>query len=281
MEMIFLSEEMEILRLRILLSFLKEDETCTVMGISRTLGETKQTVSRIIIGLEKEGLADRSNLRHPVLTQKGREAALRYSERINISLNHLMYEGVNVESAKSDAYRWALYNTEDTMEVIRSCEKKNRAKYDLRDEKRFTGAMLCKKLQDGEYQLPFIIYREHVHNGTNVSMANRGFEHPCVLTVKNSIGTIHLRAIKLQELSPSTGKLIVGSVETLKYLENGNFIGAERSGDVFSLPISAVNFINIGEGIGQVLHGTLTLRMQCNVGQKHMPESAAIFTILI
>lgn len=281
MEMIYLSDAMEILRLRILQSFLKDDETCTVMGISRTLGETKQTVSRIIIGLEKEGLIDRSNLRHPVLTEKGREVAQKYSERINISLNHLMYEGVNVESAKSDAYRWALYNSEDTMDVIRSSEKKYRAKYDLRDENHFSGSLLCKKLEDGEYQLPFIIYREHVHNGTNVSMANKGFEHPCTLIVKNGVGMLHLKSIKIQEISASTGKPISGSVQTLKYLDKGNFIGAEKSGDVLSFPISAVNFVNIGEGIGQVLHGTLTLKMQCSVGENHMPESTAIFTILI
>ena len=30
-------------------------------------------------------------------------------------MNHLIYEGVDVENAKSDAYSWALYNTEQTI----------------------------------------------------------------------------------------------------------------------------------------------------------------------
>ena len=39
--------------------------------------------------------------------------------------------------------------------------------------------------------------------------------------------------------------------------------------------------LNIGSGVGQILHGSVCLRMQCSVGTKHMPESTAIFTILI
>ena len=37
-------------------------------------------------------------------------------------MNNLIYDGVNMDSAQSDAYYWALYNTDATMEVIRSAE---------------------------------------------------------------------------------------------------------------------------------------------------------------
>ena len=40
-------------------------------------------------------------------------------------------------------------------------------------------------------------------------------------------------------------------------------------------------FLNIGSGMGQILHGSVCLRMQCSVGTNHMPESTAIFTIMI
>ena len=46
------------------------------------------------------------------------------------------------------------------------------------------GAALCKKLKDGCYSLPFLIFREHIKDGSNLSMANEGFEHPCSLYVK-------------------------------------------------------------------------------------------------
>lgn len=276
-----MSDSADILRLRVLLTFLKDDETCTVMGISRTLNETKQTISRIIISLEKEGLIDRSNQRRPVLTDMGQRMAILYGERINISLNHLMYEGVNVESAKRDAYRWALYNTDDTMEVIRSAEEKYRVKYELRKQYRFTGTDLCKKLKDGEYRFPFIIYREHVHNGSNISMANEGFEHPCTLSVKDGVGTVQLKALELTENSAATGKQMRGIIKSLKYFDSGNFIGAEKNGNLLSFPASILSFINIGEGMGQLLHGIACVKMKSNVDVVHMPNSTAIFTILI
>lgn len=276
-----MSDSLEILRLRILVLFLNEGENCTVMGISRTLNVSKQTISRVIIAMEQDGLIDRSIKRHPVLTKKGKELALQYAERIDISLNHLMYEGVNIESAKSDAFRWALYNTEDTMEVIRSSEKKYKAKYALRGEDRFSGAMLGKELSDGEYTVPFVIYREHVQNGSNISMANKAFEHPCILTVKNSVGILHLKAIQTENISASIGEKLQGILQSMKYNDNGMFISAEKSGNVFSFPLAPLSFVNVGEGIGQVLHGTTCLKMQSTVGDQHMPESTAIFTILI
>ena len=272
----------DILRLRVLLAFLKEDdETCTVVGVARTLNETKQTISRIIISLEKEGLMDRTDQRHPVLTVKGKQVALRYEERISISLNHLMYEGVNIENAKSDAYRWALYNTDETMEVIRSAEEQYRVKYELRDRFRFSGTELCNKLKDGDYRFPFIIYREHVKNGSNLSMSNAGFEHPCTLSVQDGIGTIQLKALEITANSAMTGKLMQGRIKSLKYFDSGNFVGADKNASIFSFPASALSFANIGEGVNQILHGIVCLKMQCSVGPVHMPESTAIFTILI
>lgn len=272
----------DILRLRVLLTFLKEDaETCTVIGIARTLNETKQTISRIVIALEQDGLIDRSDIRHPVLTDAGRQNALMYEERISISLNYLIYEGVNIEKAKSDAYRWALYNTDETIAVIRNTVEQYRVKYELRNLSKFSGTVLCKKMKDGDYRFPFIIYREHVKNGNNISMGNAGFEHPCILSVRNGVGMIQLKAVDITANSAVTGKLMQGRIKSLKYFDSGNYIGADRSGDILSFPASALRFFNVGGGIGQILHGIVCLKMQCTAGVVHMPESTAIFTILI
>lgn len=272
----------DILRLRVLLAFLKEDaETCTVMGIARTLNEAKQTVSRIVIALEKDGLVDRSDRRHPVLTEAGKRKALLYEERIKSSLNHLIYEGVPIESAQNDACRWALYNTDETMAVIRSAEERYRVKYELRDQARFSGEVLCKALKDGDYRFPFIIYREHVKDGSNISMGNAGFEHPCTLSVRNGVGTVLLRAVEVSANSAATGLRMHGRIKNMKYFDAGHFIGADQNGSILSFPAAALQFVNVGEGMGQVLHGAVCLKMQCTVGVIHMPESTAIFTILI
>lgn len=89
----------EILKLRVLLCFLQSaPENCTVTGISRTLNEEKYKISRMIISLEKDGLIDRNDIRNPVLTPRGYEEAKRYSDRIDFTLSHLLYEGISSRS---------------------------------------------------------------------------------------------------------------------------------------------------------------------------------------
>ncbi len=276
-----MSDSPDILRLRVLLTFLQDGESCTVMNIARTLGEEHYTVSRVLHALEEEGLVCREAPRRPRLTEKGLQEAQRYAERIRIAQNHLLYEGVGVEDAQNDAFHWALYNSDATMRVIREMEELYRVKYELRGQTQFSGAVICKKLSDGAYPFPFIIYREHVRGGSNISMANEGFEHPCHLLVKSGTGTVQLRAMTVTAKSAVSGRSMSGKVQTLKYFDSGSFISAEFRGDVISIPASCLSFRNMGSGVGQVLHGSLCLKMKCSVGIVHMPESTALFTVMI
>lgn len=277
-----MEENAKILRLRVLLCFLRSDPAdCTVTGISRTLGEEKYSVSRAMASLEKEGYIDREDARNPVVTEKGYRAAVRYSQRLEITLNHLLYEGVDLESAQRDAFYWALYCSDSTMEAVRATEERYRVKYELRDQKQFSGAALCRRLSDGCYSFPFLLFREHIKNGSNLSMANEGFAHPCSLQVKDGVGTVQLRAVSLSAKSRISGKLMTGRVKSIRYFDSGRFISAETNGQLFSFPADALQFVNVGSGTGQILHGSVCLQMECSVGPIHMPESAAIFTILI
>lgn len=94
--------------------------------------------------LENEDFINRDDVRNPILTEKGYTTAVRYSERLEISLNHLLYEGVDIESAKKDAFYWALYCTDRTMDVVRATENRYRVKYELREQKQFSGDVLCR-----------------------------------------------------------------------------------------------------------------------------------------
>ena len=50
-----MTESLEILKMRVLLSFLNEDSRfCTVTGLSSVLGESKQKISRLLMSLEKD-----------------------------------------------------------------------------------------------------------------------------------------------------------------------------------------------------------------------------------
>lgn len=275
-----MTDSAAILKLRTLLCFLCNNEKhSTVTNIARVLGQPKYTISRIITELKTEGLIDKSNPRNPILTLEGRKKAQMYQERIEIIINHLMFEGVDIEYAKNDALHWALYNSEQSMEAIRAASERYRIKYELRNKKQFSGATLCRMMQDGVYQFPFIIYRDEVKDGNNISMANDGFEHPCTFCVRKKEGIILLRAQPISMVSRFTGEQKRGVVQNLQYFDSGSFIHAEKNGNIISFPASALQFINIGSGVGQILHGSVRIRMESTY--EEMPKSTALFTILI
>lgn len=275
-------ESLEILKMRVLICFLNENaRICTVTGLAAMFGEGKQKMHRIFATLEKEGLLNRSNPRSPVLTELGREKAHYYENRISIVLNHLLYEGLDMDNAEHDAYAWALFSSDKGMEIIKSSEQRYRAKYELRKREQFDGTELCKHLHDGEYRLPFLIYKEHMTDGTNLSMSNGGFEHPCILTVTNGEGTIQLRPKEIWARSQMTGQEMIGRVRMLMYWDGMTFKNAETVNGMLTFPASTLSFLNIGSGMEQILHGSVCLKMQCSVGTNHMPEATAIFAAML
>ena len=275
-------ESLEILKMRVLICFLNENaRICTVTGLATMFGEGKQKMHRIFATLEKEGLLNRSNPRSPVLTELGREKAHYYENRINIVLNHLLYEGLDMDNAEHDAYAWALFSSDKGMEIIKSSEQRYRAKYELRKREQFDGTELCKHLHDGEYRLPFLIYKEHMTDGNNLSMSNSGFEHPCILTVTNGEGTIQLRPKEIWARSQMTWQEMIGRVRMLMYWDGMTFKNAETVNGMLTFPASTLSFLNIGSGMEQILHGSVCLKMQCSVGTNHMPEATAIFAAML
>lgn len=275
-----MQELSEILKVRILLCFLSENKKShTVTNIAKTLGEEKYTICRMMTVLENNGLIDRSEKRCPKLTEEGQKKAKYYEERISISLNHLTYEGVDINSAQHDSLYWALYNSENAMRVIRSTEERYRLKYELREKKRFSGLYLSKKMGDGLYEFPFVFYRENADNSNNLSMANDLFENLCVLKIENGRGLIQLRTVPVKEkVFYKIGNATVKICDA-EYFFNGTYIRAEKNGNVFSLPAESLNFINIGSGVGQILHGCVNIKIRYSGNS--MPDSKAIFTIFI
>lgn len=275
-------ESLDILKLKLLLSFQNEDPSmCTVTELAQIHRESKQKVSRMLMAMEKEGLIDRSDTRHPCLTELGQEKAAYYGERTTVILNHLLYEGLDFDNAEQDAYAWALYNSDAGMQILRNSEQRYRAKYELRRQRSFDGAELCSHFKDGDYRFAFLLYREQVRDGNNVSMANDGFEHPCVLKVRGGVGTVCLKPVDITHPSRLTGKEMSGKVRNLRYLDGGSYRKTWAEGDELCFPAKVLRFMNFGQGIGQILHGSVCMKMQCSVGIMHMPESTAIFTMII
>lgn len=255
-------------------------ESVTMAQMGKKLGEQRYTVTRAIDRLEKQGLAQRG-VRAPRLTDAGLMRAKEQNDRYMIALNHLMYEGVDLENAQHDAYCLALYCSDEMMDVLRSSDARNCVKLELKDREKFDGNTLCEKLKNGTFYFPFIIYRLHAKGNNNISMANEGFENPCAIFVDEGKGFVQLKIKPMVQTSHLNGFSVKGQVSRLEYMDGEQFIPAEFHNDVVSFPASCMNFMNMGEGMGQIMQGTVCLRMQCSCGIVHMPESEALFTIMI
>lgn len=274
-----MQENAEMLKLKVLLCLYHSDaEDGTVTGIARTLNREKYAISRTITALEKERFVARSDGRKPVLTQAGRDVAAHYDERVRVCLDHLLYEGVDLENARQDALYLARYCSDETLGKVGDMGARLRVKYELRGRRQFGGAAVCRLLRDGSYHLPYVIYREHVSGGTNISVANEGFDHPCELHVKDGVGTIHLHAVGMNRRTPGDGKLVTAKIQSMKYFDNGRFVSAETYGDIFSIPADTLNFLNYG-GVGQLLHGSVCLQIECPMAFGGL--SQVIFTLFL
>lgn len=268
-----MSNAADILRLRVLLCFLKSDANdCTVTGIAKTLSIEKYVVSRVLATLEKEDLINREDTRNPIITEKGYRYAVYYSERLEMALNHFLCHGVDVESAKQDAFNAALYCSEKTMEAIRTTEERYRVKYELLKQKQFSGSAFCKRLKDGCYPFPFFVSSEHAENGQPLSSSNDCFAHPCTLRIEKGVGVIRLRAKLPLGANPLNSPDI-----KLKYGDAGRYISAESNGQVFSFPAEVLHFVNIGSGTEPLLHGSVGIQIETAPAC----VETAIFTILV
>ncbi len=260
-----MSGQQELLRLRILLAFLKEDETCTIMGIARTLDESKQNISRAVIILEKEGLIDRTDIRHPVLTTMGKKMAQSYARKMRTSMQFLMDEGVSIENARMDASYWAIHNSDETVGILEKSCQKNEVKKIIQHKYKFTGALLNKRLKEGIYQFPFFL-----HGGTCMCF-NECLEHPCTCHIASGRGNLSLKRIHTKSRI----------IKNMQYHESGMFVSAEQQGDVFMVPFDIIEFVNYGEGSGQIIQGTLCLKIQYIERNGKQKEETALFTMFI
>lgn len=270
-------------KLKLLLSFHTFSfENRTITKIARSLNMEKYEVSRLAVQLSEEGLLDREDNRHPILTEVGQQLAEKYASRLALAKAHLIYEGVPENEAERDAIIWTLNCTDGTFEAIERMEQHYIIKGYFGSNAVFSGSDLCKRIYNGKFIFPFVIYRDNVKNQSNISMANHGFRHPCEIIVTNGKGMVYLKPISMIEKSPTSGTNIMGKVSHLQYFNGAEWIEAGKQEQFVCIPMDSMRFINIGEDIAsRILHGSICLKMGCTAGDMHMPESTAIFTLLI
>ena len=254
----------------------------TVTEAARYLGVNKWTVTRALDGLERLGLAERLENRKTALTVPGKRLAEEYGRRMKTLRQYMQYQDIPPDQMEYNALRALTAGFTDTfLDRLAEQEGRMRLKETFAGRKNFSGQEVCAFLEDGSYEFPFIIYREQIQDHRNISMANQGFEHPCRLLVKERRGQVCLTSRMVSAESAASGRPMEGRVRGMAYLAQGVFQPAKVEGRYVYFPADALHFLSMGKGRDTLLHGSVCLKMQCSVGDMHMPESTAIFTMFI
>lgn len=270
-------------QIQLLLYYLEaEPKKRTVTDSARILGTTKWAVTRALDALEKQDVVERQENRKTVLTASGKKLAEKCRGQMKILEQYMQYQDIPPVQIKENALRALSAGFSDEfMDRLAEQEGRMRLKEIFAGHRNFHGGDICNYLKDGSYYFPFIIYREQIKNHNNLSMANKGFENPCELIVKDHEGLIYLAVKTVSAESMSSGKKMEGRVNKMQYLYDGEFRDGGIDGRYVYFPVTALNFIAMGKGRDTLLHGSVCLKMQCSVGDMHMPESTAIFTMFI
>ena len=102
-----------------------------------------------------------------------------------------------------------------------------------------------------------------------------------VYFVKSPAGNCVLVVSELDHTGMSSKNKMEGRIQKLQYLYDGEFRDGGIDGRYVFFPVTALRFISMGKGRDTLLHGSVCLKMQCSVGDMHMPESTAVFTMFI
>ena len=278
-----MSETRHCFHIRLLLYYLQaEPRKRTVTDAAHFLGKSKVAVSRALSELEKQGFVERAASRKTVLSAYGGKVAEEYRRKLGIAQTYLQSLDLPPLQAKEDAM--AAITTGFSEEYFKRMEERQQhmqIKENFAGRQSFSGSELCEQLDDGSYTLPFVIYREHIQHGNMISMGNRGFEHPCELIVKNHVGMLYLTIATVRARSAQSGAILEGRVQGLQYQMGDSFFPAGQEGRYVYFPVSALHFVSMGRGREQILHGSVCMKMHCNAGTLHMPESTAVFTVMI
>lgn len=278
-----MSENLNGIQIQLLLYFLEaEPKKRTVTDAARYLNKPKSTLTHILDSLDELSLMERVEGRKSVLTTAGKRTAQQLLHQRKILEQYMQYQDIPPAQVKENALRALSAGFSDEfMARLAEQEGRMRLKEIFAGHRDFHGGDICNYLKDGSYYFPFIIYREQIKNHNNLSMANKGFENPCELIVKDHEGLVYLAVKTVSAESMSSGKKMEGRVNKMQYLYDGEFRDGGIDGRYVYFPVTALNFIAMGKGRDTLLHGSVCLKMQCSVGDMHMPESTAIFTMFI
>lgn len=249
----------------------------SVTSAARKLGVSKSTVSRMISQFYDQGIVRQTGKLD--LTCDGCALAKKWTQEISGLTDWICREAQIPESqAENEALMMALHLTDDTKQKLIARNYMKKFYENIRNVNQITGDLLCANLIESEYYFAFTLYKIDSKNENYISMANAGFYHPGILRIENGRGWIRLRTRMVENLSAHGKVTLSGKLNSLQYKKAGKYVQAIQEQDTFCFPIDDMLFFyNHSE---RFLQSSLRLRLKSDVGNMHMPEKEALFTMI-
>jgi Mn-dependent DtxR family transcriptional regulator len=263
---------------RVLINLYHFGEPIGLTALSRSLTLAKSSVSRTIDWCEANRHIHRTEDRKIALTVRGRRMAAEMDSRRTFASVWLSSMGVDAVCAERDALAFAIGFPDSAIEALQRLHEIEKLRQTFTGRRTIGGRELCSKLPNGNYAVPFSIYRnnEGKQGALDLSMAMDGLANPAEFTVQGGVGTVRLRAKTVEHVSALGNLKKQGELSTLSFKDGRRFTAAGREGSLFYFPADAMTFLNVG---GRFFQGSVTLRMSCTAGEAHMPSSEAIFSM--
>ncbi len=259
----------------------KEAEACTVTQIGRHFQVTKSTISRNVDDLIEQGLINDSPERLLRLSPNGMRLAQEYAREVEDF--GLWIErsaaGTDARKIKENAMVMSL-NLEP--EIKKQILSKIRLNYIF--FKDFPNGPLhfedfAQILEDGEYPVSFVIFRENYKKDKHFSMSDEAFRHPASLKMKKGEGTIELQAVTIERRNMLGYLIQRGKLMNMDFEGDDGFEPAVKDGDFYMFPANVLEYTFHEKE--RMLVGSCRVRFYAPLANKKVHVRSAVFSIIL
>ena len=263
-----MSKDNEIYKIKVLIYFYNNRHS-TVTKIAGAIGKEKYFISRVLRELAENGLIDKSNPRSPVLTEKGLKTARDYNRKLSLISEHLLDSGADPASVSVDAFMIAKACSDQTLSKLCEMQLKKRLIKSLPVNKEPSGMELCRRAQDGICQVQPYFYRS-TSTGMELSPANGFFKRAIRFEVNGEAGKLYLQLSDRSDIA----------VLRVSYSVDCKSTGCEKSGSVFHLPVSALRFKVLTDGVVKNLHASVPLEIEYRDAKQKEHKLSVLMTLI-
>ncbi|MCC8084505.1 MAG: hypothetical protein LIP15_09765 [Clostridium sp.] len=262
----------------------KENGRPSVLEVANEFGVYRSTVYRMVEKYVREGILDGKYR----LTEEGKdwlEERKIKRERLAAWMKHCQVEKdnimVNTAAILDNCTADLVSFLSNSGLMCKNCQRlaaANAYKWFGLNGSRFKDK-LGRWIPDGQYEIPFIFFKDDTQQLGELSMASGGFKRPGVLEIRRGEGTVFLKVRTMSQQSAS-GKWYTGEAGTIKYKQGNEWHVAENVDDVAAIPLSAFWITYKGED-HKCLRGMVSVKMSCTAGHEAMEEREALLQIRI